>query len=278
MSPFVLGLVLGAALLHASWNAALRGGSDRLWGITVMAIATAVVVLPVAFFLPLPKPESWPFLALSAGLHTGYCIMLVKAYGAGDFGQVYPIARGSAPMLVTLAAMLLAAEVPPPATLAGIVLVSAGIFGLAKTKSSGPTSLSLATAMATGLFIASYTVSDGLGARASGHPISYSIWLFLLYTPPLWVAFRLMRGRWTAPVPTRDTATAAIGGLVSMVAYTAVIWAASISPLGPVSALRETSVVMAAFIARVVFGEPLSPRRLGACLVIAAGALLIGWR
>jgi drug/metabolite transporter (DMT)-like permease len=211
-------------------------------------------------------------------LHVGYSVALVKAYAAGDFGQVYPSARGSAPMLVTLGAVVLAGEVPPWPALAGIVLVSGGILSLARAKVSQAAPLSLAAALVTGLFIASYTLADGLGSRRAGDAVAFAFWLFVLGAPVLWLAFRVIRGRWLPPALDGNTWRAAIGGIVGLVAYAIVIWAASISPMGPVSALRETSVVIAALIARVAFGGRLTARRLGACVVIALGAMLIGLR
>src|SRR5262249_14515882 len=112
MSPGIVALVLGAAVLHASWNALLRGRSDLLWSITMMSIASSLVAIPGILLLPPPAAASWPYIAVSAVLQVGYSLFLVQAYRKGEFSQVYPIARGSAPLLVTLRAEIIACDRP----------------------------------------------------------------------------------------------------------------------------------------------------------------------
>lgn len=276
MSLSVLALVLCAALLHATWNALLKSGGDRFRSIVVMTGAASLAAAPALLVLPVPRQAAWPAVALSAALHVGYNLFLVRAYRHGDLGQVYPIARGSSPLLVTLGAALVAGEQPGLLTAGAIVLVSAGILSLARGW-TGASRAGIATALATGAFIAAYSVTDGVGGRLSGDPIAYSAWLFVLDGVPMVVIFLLMRG-WRAPLfdRSRETAMSAVGGLVSIVAYTAIIWAASISPMGPVSALRETSVIFAALIGWLFLGERFSARRLGSCALVALGAILLG--
>src|SRR5258708_7087330 len=172
MSSAVILLVLCAAVLHATWNAVLRSGADRLWSITVMTTASSLAALPATLLLPLPAAASWPYILLSAGLHVGYNLFLVRAYRHGELIQVYPIARGSSPLLVTLGAAIFAGERLSLLALSGIVLVSLGIISLARGRGSARP-MSLATALATGGFIACYTVTDGIGARLAGHPQAY---------------------------------------------------------------------------------------------------------
>lgn len=276
MSATIYLLVLSAALLHASWNAILKNGEDRFRSIVLMTAASSLACLPALFRLPVPLRACWPEVVLSSALHVGYNLFLVRAYRHGDLGQVYPIARGSSPLLVTLGAALVAGEQPGLLTAGGIVLVSAGILSLARGW-TGASRAGIATALATGAFIAAYSVTDGVGGRLSGDPIAYSAWLFVLDGVPMVVIFLLMRG-WRAPLfdRSRETAMSAVGGLVSIVAYTAIIWAASISPMGPVSALRETSVIFAALIGWLFLGERFSARRLGSCALVALGAILLG--
>jgi drug/metabolite transporter (DMT)-like permease len=268
-------LVLFAAALHASWNALLRAGEDRLWAMTIMCIGVAMVCGLLVPFVPMPVRPSWFYAGLSALLHIGYNLFLVRTYRSGDLGQTYPIARGSSPLLVSLGAALFAGERPDPVSLAGVLLVSGGIISLAfqGRRFSGET---LAYALGTGCFIGAYSVTDGIGARLSGTPIGYTIWLCLLWgllMPPVYIVARGGRGLIRQP---RAMLVASGGGLVSLLAYGIVIFAMTLGPMGPVSALRETSVVFAALIGRIFLHERLTWSRLGACIVIAIGALCIG--
>jgi drug/metabolite transporter (DMT)-like permease len=267
---------LAAALLHATWNAVLRGGRDPLWATTVMSFATTAIAIPWATLAPLPASPAWPWIAASAVLQVGYSVFLVEAYRFGDLGQVYPVARGTAPLLVTLAAVL-AQERPTELTLAGILLVSIGVIGLTR-RLDAASRRAIVMAMVTGAFIAAYTTVDGIGARRAGEAGSYAAWLFLLYgvLMPAW--FFAMRGIGGAPTVSAETYRAAAGGVLSLVTYATVIFALTRAPIGAVSALRETSVVFAALLGYLFLGERLTARRLFACAVIAIGAACIGWR
>lgn len=274
MTPVVVALVLCAALLHASWNALLKSGADRLRGITLMTLASGLAAAPMTLALPLPEPAAWPYVALSALLHVGYNVFLARAYRFGEFGQVYPIARGSSPLLVTMGAALFAGEMPGPIALAGVVLVSAGILSLARGRKADLGST--LAAFITGVFIACYTVCDGIGARLAGDANAYSAWLFMLDGLPMVLLYRVWKGPLAIDVRDTDALKAFGGGVVSLVAYGIVIWAVTLAPMGPVSALRETSVVFAALLGRLFLKESLTTRRLSACSVIAFGAYCLG--
>ncbi|WP_112184347.1 DMT family transporter [Ralstonia sp. GX3-BWBA] len=274
MTPAVIALVLCAALLHASWNALLKSGSDRLRAITLMTLASGVAAIPMAIALPLPSPAAWPYVALSAVLHVGYNVFLARAYRFGEFGQVYPIARGSSPLLVTMGAALFAGEMPGVIALAGVVLVSGGILSLARGRKADLGST--LAALTTGVFIACYTVCDGIGARAAGNANAYSAWLFMLDSLPMVLLYRVWKGPLNIDLRDATTLKTFGGGVVSLVAYGIVIWAVTLAPMGPVSALRETSVVFAALLGRLFLKESLTARRLSACSVIAFGAYCLG--
>jgi len=276
MTPLVITLVLCAAILHASWNAVLRGRDDKLWSVTVMSFAATVVAIPVVFILPLPAAASWPYLALSVGLQVVYSWFLVIAYRLADLGQVYPMIRGSVPLLVTLGAAIFAGEHLSAAALSGIVLVSLGIMSLALGKGRAHPK-AVAAALANSLVIATYTVTDGIGARLSGNSFTYVSWIFVLYGVVMPAAFIATRGRLIVQWSTPETRTVLAAGVVQLVTYGTVIWALTMAPIGPVSALRETSIVFAALIGRMFLSEPLTARRLSACVVIAAGAACLGY-
>lgn len=271
--PIVL-LILFAALLHASWNALLRAGTDRLWSMTVMCLAVAVASTVTALFLTPPAAASWPYAVLSGVLHVGYNLFLVRSYKVGDLGQTYPIARGSSPILITLFAFAFAEETVSAGALIGIVLVSGGIISLAfkQRRLAVP---SLPYALGTGVFIAAYSVTDGIGARLSDAPLAYTAWMCALGHHDALVYVGL-HGTRSLLTPRPGCITAFLGGLVSLLAYGIVIYAMSEAPMGAVSALRETSVVFAALIGYYFLGESLTVRKVLACVVIATGTILIG--
>jgi drug/metabolite transporter (DMT)-like permease len=272
----VIALILLAAVLHALWNALIRSGADRLWSITYMTITTAAVSAIGLFWLGLPAAASRPYAVLSGVLHLGYALFLSKAYRVGDLGQTYPIARGSSPLLIALGAAVLAGEHLNGPTFAGVALVSGGIMSLALDgrRLAVP---SIPAALGTGCFIAAYSVTDGMGVRVSGNSLSYTALVFFLWgilVPPVFVAARgwtSLRGTW------QEAAKAAGGGIISLFAYGVVIWAMQLGAMGTVSALRETSVVFAALLGRCFLRERLTPQRIAACLVIAGGAICLGY-
>ncbi|SDR63968.1 EamA-like transporter family protein [Rhizobiales bacterium GAS113] len=277
MTPAVIGLALFAAVLHAAWNAVLRSGADRLWSVTIMSFATTLVAIPFAVMLPLPSAPSWPYLMLSSALQVGYSVFLVYAYRYGELGQVYPIVRGSVPLLVTVGGFLLADQRPSALSLSGVVLVALGIMSLALDRPRAGAK-SIMSALLTGLFIASYITADGIGVRLSGDPRAYATWIFLIYGALMPMTFIAFRGKPRLDLLSSETLKALAGGVISLIAYVAVISALALGPIGPISALRETSVVFAVLIGRVFLGEALTLRRLAACAVVALGASCLGYR
>jgi drug/metabolite transporter (DMT)-like permease len=281
MSLGIAALVLLAALLHASWNALLRSGRDRTQTMAFMCAAQAgLAVVAMAVLggrLQFPNSAAWGCIVASTIIHVGYNLFLVRAYKTGDLGEAYPIARGSSPLLVALGAAVVAGERLSWPTTLGIALVSLGIIALAfRGRRIGAASLPFA--LATGLCIAAYTVVDGMGVRLAGDAASYVLWFFLcegLTMPALLLA---LRGPQAFACRAPDALKAIVGGVLAVLAYGVVLYAMSLGPMGPVSALRETSVVFAALLGRVFLNESLTPRRVAACCVIALGAAFLGYR
>lgn len=270
----IAALVLFAALLHASWNALLKGGGDGFWTMTVMGLATSLACAVMVPFLPVPSPASWPYIAASALLHVGYNGFLVRAYRNGDFGSAYPIARGSSPLLVTLGAAITVGEWPVLSGIVGILLVSGGIISLAFPERRLPET-GILYALGTGMFIAAYSVVDGMGGRLSGNAVAYTIWMCLAWGAtalPIYLLRRRSSAIWRG---SRKTGLAALGGVISLAAYGIVIFAMTRAPMGSVSALRETSVLFAVLLGWMFFGETLTARRIVSALVIALGALCL---
>jgi len=273
----VVALVLVAALMHATWNAVVKAGGDKLAMQTLVACGGALAMLPVALAMPFPDRAAWPYLALSGVLHAGYGLFLVAAYQAGDLSQVYPIARGAAPALVAAGAWLAAGEALPPLGLVGVVIVSLGIMSLTllapPARGSGRAPVVIALVVAA--FVGTYSVVDGMGARLTREVGSYVAWIAIIDAVPLaLVLLARRRGRLQAAVAPGWRAGLA-GGAMAAVAYGIVLWAMRQIPIAHVVALRETSVIAAAAIGARWLGEPFGRPRLVAASVVAAGAALM---
>lgn len=275
MSGAAISLALFAALLHASWNAFLRNGADRLWTVTVMSIAGTIAAVPLALATPLPEAAAWPYVALSAVLQLGYTLFLVAAYRHGELGQVYPIVRGTVPLLVTLGGLAFAGERLGLGQTAGVALVAAGIMGLAGGAGRAPVR-SILYALATGALVAAYATVDAIGVRLAGNAGAYTAWVLLIFGALLPATFVLARGRLVLDLRSPETWKALAGGVVALLAYVAVVAAFALAPAGPITALRETSVVFAVLIGRLFLGERLTPRRMLACATVALGAICLG--
>jgi drug/metabolite transporter (DMT)-like permease len=229
----------------------------------------AALVLP---FLSPPAPESWIFLFLSVVVHAGYFFFLLQAYRVGDLSHVYPVARGAAPLLVAVGAIVFAGERLPPVALGGLLLASLAIASFA-FDGGGPALRNprpLLYGLATAIFISAYTVIDGLGVRASGSPLGYIAWLFVVDALPLLLYALATRRGDIAPYLRLHWRAGLIGGVLCAGAYGLVIWALGHGAMALVSALRETSVVFAVLIGTRLLGEPFGRRRLVAALVVTA--------
>jgi drug/metabolite transporter (DMT)-like permease len=273
VSGFALALVLFAALLHATWNAMVRGGGDRAQTIAGIALAHTIIGLIFVAIAPPPSAESLPWLVTSALVHYVYYALMFRAYREGDLSQVYPISRGLSPALVTLGAMVLIGETPTPLGLAGIALISCGIGVLAFSARGGGRA-PLWFALALGVMIASYSVADGIGIRASGSLLGYMGWLFLseaLVTAFIVARFR-MRGH---KLVAKTLGIGVLGGVFSVSAYGIALYVKTIAPIGAVSAVRESSVIFAALIGVLVFGERPATMRLTAAAIVALGVVAL---
>ena len=269
--------VLGAGLLHASWNALLKsapGGDPMLDTASVVAGSSvcAFVVLP---FVSLPDPAAWKFVAASSTIHFAYYITLAHAYRMGDLSFAYPLMRGTAPLIVTVLGIVVLHELPTAHVAAGIVLICAGIVSIAFMRRERHPPSAAGWAFANAAVIALYTLTDGAGARASGNAWSYVSWLIFLEGLPFlaWIAWR--RGRSALAYLGRGWRRGLLGGACSLAAYGIVLFAMTRAPVAAVAALRETSVLFAALIGAVWLKEGFGPMRLaGAASVVAGVAAL----
>lgn len=309
MTPLVVAAVLVAAVTHAVWNALAHHIKDQLLAFTLVGTGGAVFGLAVAWFVPPPAREAWPALVLSAALHVVYQLLLMRSFGLGDFGQMYPVARGTAPLVVTVLAAVFLQEVPDAWQSTGVAVASAGLAGVAlwgmrgrrqpdqdsghdpdhdpdQAPDPGPDQgpgagqapsrrPALLASVATGLAIASYTVVDGAGVRAAGSPFGYLAWLMALQSlaiPAYAVATR--RGRLLAELRPHALRGLSAGAL-SLAAYGLVLWAQTRAPLAPVAALRESSIIAGAAIGAFFFRERFGTPRVAASVLMVGGIALM---
>jgi drug/metabolite transporter (DMT)-like permease len=275
MDPLVFGLVLAAAVLHASWNALVKVGGDPFVRLAVVTAVGGLCALPFLPVVSVPAGPSWPYLIGSVVIHHAYYFTLAWGYRTGDLSHVYPISRGIAPPLVALLAWGYAGEAPGPVGLVGIVIISAGIMSLALHGWRPESAKPVAFGLATGLAIAGYTLCDGLGGRSAGDVFGYIVWLFVIDAIPFPVIVAIVYRDRLRQSLSRCWRPAAIGGALSVVAYAMVIWAMSLSPMASVSALCETSVIIAALIGTRFLDEPFGRRRVLAASVVAFGVVLL---
>jgi uncharacterized membrane protein len=271
-------MILGAALVHATWNALIKADGDRLALIKVMSSTQFVLSLCLVPFVSLPARESLPYLVASPVFNTGYMLFLNRAYQAGDLSLVYPFARGIAPLIVAVVSIGFLREQVSHANQIAILLIVLGTTSLALTR--GPASLqdrrAVLLALGTGGFIAGYTIIDGIGARAAGTAHGYMVWISL-FTGVLIVgcAHWLQQGKRRVPVGRRSQRAGIISGLMSYASSWLVIWGLTLAPLALVSALRETGIVFAVIIGVVVLKERLNLARLTSIITALIGTTLL---
>jgi uncharacterized membrane protein len=264
---------LAAALLHATWNAVLKGGADRLADASLLFVVAGSLGLVSTFLFPPIDPSAWFWVILTSLLHVPYIYFLARAYETGDLGHVYTIARGLPPILVVTLAAALLGEVPSVMAMAGVLLISLGILAVGLTPGAHAHGTGLALIVA--VTIALYTLSDGIGVRASGSPVAYNGWIFFGSAITCLTMALMLRGRALVAYAQVYWRRAIFGGVLSFVSYGLVLWAMTRASIGGVSALRETSVVFAALMGMFLLGERAAARRLLGALIVAAGAVIL---
>lgn len=277
MSTPIFVAILAAAAMHAGWNAIVKIGLDRLLSMTLITVAAGLVSMPLLIFFPPPPQSSLLFLVASIVLHVGYNLALSRAYEIGDLGLVYPIARGTAPMLTAAIGALVLGEYLTPIESIGVLVLVAGVWLMA-ARGRVPLHLegnAIWPALITSVFISGYSLSDGLGARASQSAIGYTLWLFVLDGAALLAVVWALRGRVALASAIPYWRSGAVGGALSLGAYGIVIWAMTKAPIAVVATLRESSVLFAAAISVLVLREPLRLSRGLAAVLITAGVVLI---
>jgi drug/metabolite transporter (DMT)-like permease len=278
MESFVFAAVLFGAACHASWNAVIKVGLDPFLTTILVAVAAGLVALPFVPFVGLPVAAAWPWVIASILIHLAYFIGLIGAYRSGDMGQVYPLARGSAPLMTAILSAVLIGEWLSPAGWIGVVVLVAGVFLLSARGGRELVHLNrraVGFALFTAVTICAYSLVDGIGARVSGNAHAYSVALFV-GNAVIMAAYGLaLRGGGVVADMLRYWQRGLAGGALQLASYWIAIWAMTLAPIAIVAALRETSVLFGALIAVVVLKEPLRPVRIVAAVAIMIGLALI---
>jgi drug/metabolite transporter (DMT)-like permease len=273
----VIALVLFAGVLHAAWNAMASAIADKTLAFALIGAAQAAVAVILLPIVGLPGSGAVAFAAGSAIIHIAYTAALLQSYRLGDFGRAYPLARGTAPLLVGLGAWFIAGEHLTALQIAGTCTIAAALTGIVfaggrLTRADLPATT---VALLTGVMIATYTVIDGLGVRHAHNALGYLALLFAFQEPAI-LAIAIYRLRHRLHRRLLRELPAGLGaGAISVLAYGIVVWAQTHGPLALVSALRETSVISGALIATLLFKEPFARRRLLPSVAVVLGILLI---
>jgi drug/metabolite transporter (DMT)-like permease len=276
MSLAVSMAVLLAALLHASWNAMIKGGGDVLHDTAGIIVGAMLIGLPFLFVVPVPPAAAWPFIIASVVVHLAYYWLMISAYRVGDLSLVYPLMRGVAPLITAAAGIAVLGEMPAPVAWAGMLLVSGGVFLLGyRALGHAPSRAAVVFALANAAVIALYTLIDGRGARVSGNAWSYIVWLFVLDGIPfsLWM-LATRRDTFVAHLRSRSRRSL-LGGGLSAAAYAISVWAMTKAPVALVASLRETSVLFATLIGARLLHERLSARRWSGVIAVVLGVLAL---
>ena len=273
----IVAIVLFSSVLHAGWNALIKVQGERVIIMAMLVILSSFLAIAIVPFVDAPDRTSWPFLVMGVLIHVGYNIFLPVAYNHGNLNQVYPIARGTAPLLVAVSAFIFVNESIHPWAIVGVISIAAGVIALAFEHGNGlrENPRAVLYALLTSMFIAAYTIVDGMGARQSGSFLGFAVWLTIGDGTITFLIILLWKGRAVFRVMRKNIRVGVLGAVMQTGAYTIIIWAFSVAPLAMVSGVRETSVLMAAFLSTVLLRERIGPWRILATCLVAAGLVVM---
>lgn len=277
MSSTVFAAVILAAFLHAAWNFLVKRGGDS--GLAMVAVVAGHLpfALTALLVFPAPAPESWPFIAASAALHLGYQLFLLNSYRVGDLTQVYPIARGAAPLIVAAVSVAFLGVSLGRGELIGIAIIACGILslGLVRQADGVRNHRAALLALGTGCFIAAYSLVDGTGARLAGTGVGFFAWAAILNGAAVLAGAALWRPGLIARLPREGLRPMLLGGGASFTAYALVVWAFTEAPIALVTALRETSIVFALLLGVFALRERLDLGKVISTMLTLAGAIVL---
>jgi drug/metabolite transporter (DMT)-like permease len=266
--------VVAAAVTHAAWNAIAHGIKDQTLAFGLIGVGGIAVGIPLVIVAAMPHGDCWPYLLGSVAIHVFYNLLLMQCYRLGEFSQVYPLARGTSPLVVTILAAIFIHEGLALPQIVGVLVVSGGLATLVLA-GRRPGRAAFAAAVGTGLTIAAYTTVDGVGVRLSGSPVGYIGWLMVLESLCVPMFAVLRRRHVLLKQPKRILLAGLAAGALSVLAYGLVLWAQTRGALAPIAALRETSVIFGAIIGTLIFREPFGRTRIAATVLVAAGIVLL---
>lgn len=276
MSVFMA--VLFAALLHACWNAIIKFGDDKFQGMLLLSFGHGIFGLILIAIYPTPDPKSWFFLLGSVLCHLVYKFFLTTAYTKGDLSRVYPISRGTAPMIVLVISLLVLPDAVNILQILGILLVGLGILLMARGIISHKEERALIPyALMAAVGTAGYSLFDGLGARASGAVLGYVGWLFFFDASLFIIGGFALRGKAMMPKSKRVILQGLLAGGASVGAYAIAVWAMTVAPIAIITALREISVLFAVAIGILFFKEKASSEKIISAFMIVTGVIAISF-
>jgi drug/metabolite transporter (DMT)-like permease len=270
--------VLAAAALHAGWNALIKIKLDPFLAMTLICVACGVIALPALLITGLPRPAAWPWVAASVLIHFGYYLFLSEAYRRADMGQIYPIARGSAPLMTACISLLALQDHMSLGNIAGIALLGTGVVLISlrgHRHKMAPSRAAVGCALITAATIAAYTVVDGVGARISNNVNAYAATLFVADTFPMLIFCLWRKGLQGIRPAFGFLLPGLAGGAMSLAAYWIVIWAMTVAPIALVAAVRETSILFGGLIAVFALKEPLTRVRAVSAALTVVGLMLM---
>ncbi|HYC65873.1 MAG TPA: EamA family transporter, partial [Reyranellaceae bacterium] len=266
---------LSSALLHAGWNAAVKGTSNPTQAMTAQAIVAALLSLPGFLLTGLPDPASWPWIAASTGVYVVTISALLRGYEHGGFGIVYSVSRAIGVLLVVPLAALFVGDRIGRAALAGVAIIALSLGALAWDAKRDQTASfrALGWTLLAGLGIATYVLCDTRGVRAAGSPAAYGFAVSIGNAIVMWIRQRHLGSPWAQ---IRDQWRIAVpAGVASTASYLLILWVWNHAPIAPAAALRDTSAVFAILIAIVWLKEPFTRTRIAAVLLAAAAVPLL---
>jgi drug/metabolite transporter (DMT)-like permease len=267
--------VMAAALIHASWNALVKTGASKQSAMLILGVSQALFGMGIAVWKGIPAEAAWLWLLGSGLIHMCYQLLLGYAYEHGDLSRVYPIARGTAPMIVLVASGLFLSDRLTTTEVAGVIVLGLGILLMVRgVFTSGEERRMLPYALGAAMATAGYSITDGMGARAGGDAVQYVGWLMMISAVFYVPAAVALKGTVLFRAPPRAWFTGFLAGGLSIGGYAIAVWAMTVAPIALVSALRETSILFAVLIGWLAFGEAMTRGKALAAGIIVAGVML----
>mgnify|MGYP001213796799 FL=1 len=275
MDDNVFFLVLFATVMHAFWNGMVKKHPDKVIAVSGIVFGHVPCSIAAIIFLPRPSVESIPYIILSVVIHQGYQWFLLRSYQIGDLTKVYPIARGSGPLVATIISILFLGLILDNLIILSILFICLGVmmFGIFDKPNKNNSKI-IQYSLFTGFFIGLYSLVDGYGARVSLSAISYISWSFLInaFVFLTLLSFKNQKNL-LKKVMNKGKQIFWIGGTLSYAIYVIVVWGFTKAPIPMVGALRETSIFFSIFIGYFFLKEKITPTKIFSIILIVSGVI-----